>query len=108
MFLTKYLKQMLVFSVAFGVTALSHAQTVTNLLLNADYESNTKNSGTAAISGSHAPAADAYYLVSPGATGNYAIAHKLIQGDPAYFSDGNDRSESDAIAVKSAQYLPGD
>lgn len=77
-------------------------------ILNIDYETGTLNSGITGISSSHATAADANYMVQPGATGNYAIAHKVVYGDNAYYSDGAYRSESDAIALTAARYAPGD
>lgn len=89
-------------------TLFCGAQTVTNTLLNVDYESGTLNSGISGISSSHATAPDANYMVQPGATGSWAIAHKMVYGDNGYYSDGAFRSESDAIALSSARYFPGD
>jgi hypothetical protein len=77
-------------------------------LLNVTYESGTTNSGITGINPTNATAADAAYMVSPGATGNYAIAHKIVWGDSAYYSDDNWRSESDAQSIPIACYYPGD
>ena len=82
---------------------------VTNTILNVDYESGTLNSGISDISSSHATAPDANYMVQPGATGNWAIAHKIVHGNPSYVSDGSlSRSESDAVAIPAARFFPGD
>jgi hypothetical protein len=81
---------------------------VTNTILNVDYETGTLNSGITGLGVTNATAADAAYMVSPGATGNYAIAHKMVYGDSTYVSDGSYRSESDAVDIKSARYFPGD
>jgi len=89
-------------------TLLCGAQNVTNTLLNTDYESGTLNSGISGISSSHATAPDANYMIQPGATGSWAIAHKMVYGDNGYYSDGAFRSESDAIALSSGRYFPGD
>ena len=47
-------------------------------------------------------------MVQPGATGNWAIAHKMVYGDNGYYSDAAFRSESDAIALSAGRYFPGD
>ena len=78
-------------------------------ILNVNYENGTLNSGITEVTATHATAADAAYMVNPAGNGStYAIAHKIVHGDPAYWSDGSDRSESDAIAVPNAKYYPGD
>ena len=81
---------------------------VTNTILNVNYESGTRDSGITDLGVTNATAEDAAYMVSPGATGNYAIAHKMVYGDDGYYSDGAYRSESDAVALPSARYFPGD
>lgn len=77
-------------------------------LLDVTYENGQLNSGITGVSSSHASAPDANYMVQPGATGNYAIAHKMVYGDSSYMSDGAYRSESDAIALQAARFFPGD
>jgi hypothetical protein len=84
------------------------SQNNNDTLLNVTYESGTTNSGITGITATHATAADAAYIVLPGSTGNYAIAHKIVVGDSAYYSDGNWRSESDAENIPIACYSPGD
>lgn len=81
--------------------------TAGDTILNVTYENGTTNSGITGVSGSHATAVDADYMVQPGATGNYAVAHKVVYGDSAYWSDGNWRSESDAVALTAARFAPG-
>ena len=87
-----------------GQTNLQYGDTI----LNITYESGQTNSGITGINPTNATASDAAYMVTPGETGNYAIAHKLINGDTGYYSDGNWRSESDAQQFPAARYLPGD
>jgi hypothetical protein len=77
-------------------------------LLNANYESGTVDSAITGLNPTNATAPDAVYIVPQGADGNYSIAHKIVHGDPAYYSDGNYRSESDADKISAARYLPGD
>lgn len=77
-------------------------------ILNLTYENGTTNSGITGINPTNATASDAAYMISPGETGDYAIAHKIIQGDPGYYSDGNYRSESDADQLPVTHYYPGD
>ncbi|WP_316791026.1 heparin lyase I family protein [Pedobacter frigoris] len=77
-------------------------------VLNVNYESGTLSSGVTGISSTHASAVDANYMVQPGAKGSYAIAHKVVYGDTAYYSDGAYRSESDAVALPAARFAPGD
>ena len=79
-------------------------------LLEVNYETNTTDSGIPGVNGTSATAPDAAYIVPrTGSTGNnYAIAHKVLEGDSAYFSDGNYRSESDAMAVQAAHFHDGD
>lgn len=94
--------------VAAFTTTQSLAQTPGRVLLNVDYENQQLNSGITGVSGTHATASDASYIVSPGANGTgYAIAHKMVYGDNGYFSDGSYRSESDAVALSSARFSPG-
>jgi hypothetical protein len=62
--------------------------------LTINYESGTTDSGIASLTVTHATAPDAAYLVTPGRSGQYAIAHKVALGDPTYVSDGYPRSES--------------
>ncbi|WP_162903296.1 heparin lyase I family protein [Taibaiella koreensis] len=84
------------------------AQFIGDTLLNITYESGTMSSGITGVNPTNASAADAAYMVSPGATGNYAIAHKIVHGDTAYMSNGAYRSESDADYVPQGRFLPGD
>ncbi|WP_316809163.1 heparin lyase I family protein [Pedobacter agri] len=78
-------------------------------ILNVNYETGTFDSGISGVTATHASAADAAYMVNPANNGsNYAIAHKIVYGDTAYNSDGNIRSESDAVAIQSARFFPGD
>ncbi|PTQ93987.1 polysaccharide lyase-like protein [Mucilaginibacter yixingensis] len=76
-------------------------------LLNVNYESGTLNSGITGVTATGAPASDAAYMISPGATGSYGIAHKVVFGDSSYYSFDNFRSESDADGVSAARFLPG-
>ncbi|MBO9592263.1 MAG: heparin lyase I family protein [Niabella sp.] len=95
-------------AILFFVTAGSvFAQVVGKTILNIDYENGTTNSGITDIEPTSAPGADAVYMTSPGATGNYAIAHKVVYGDSAYYSDGNWRSESAALQYLPARFSPG-
>ncbi|MCH5719309.1 heparin lyase I family protein [Niabella hibiscisoli] len=92
-----------------GVALLpAFAQTVTNTLLNVNYENGTTHSGIVGVTATHATATDAAFMVQPGAGSNWAIAHKIAYGDSAYYSDGNWRSEADAIAYLPARFQPGD
>jgi len=84
-----------------------HLSSVGDTLLNVNYESGTLNSGIPGVTATGAPAPDAAYMISPGATGNYGIAHKVIFGDSSYVSAGHYRSESDADSVYVARFLPG-
>lgn len=84
------------------------AQIPGDTLLNVTYETGTTSSGYTGVSATNATAGDAAYMVQPGATGNWAIAHKIVYGDQGYWSDGNWRSESDAIQYLPARYFPGD
>lgn len=84
-------------------------QTVNDTLLNVNYESGEVTSGIAGLTATNATAADAAYIVKPAGNGSkYAIAHKIVYGDPGYFSDGSDRSESDALAAPNNKFYPGD
>lgn len=89
------------------LSVATNAQIVGKTILNIDYESNTTNSGNSGVIPTNATATDAAYMVSPGAAGNYAIAHKIVYGDNQYYSDGNWRSESDAQDIIAARYYPG-
>ncbi|MEL1242405.1 heparin lyase I family protein [Flavobacterium flavipallidum] len=83
--------------------------TVTNSLVSVDYESGTENSGISNLNTTNATAADAEYIVSPGRTGNYAIAHRVTIGDSGYFSDNHWRSEAaTAQMFDTGKYYPGD
>ncbi|MDR2272636.1 MAG: polysaccharide lyase [Sphingobacterium sp.] len=75
-------------------------------LLNVDYETGTSSSGIIGVTATHATAADAAYMVQPGARGAYAIAHKIVYGDSSYYSAGNWRSESDADYAANARFMP--
>lgn len=96
----------------FLLTVLSgnytEAQSAGDVLLNVNYENGALDSGIPGVNATNATAADAVYIVQPGATGNYAIAHKVIYGDPGYYSNDNWRSESAADQFKAARFWPGD
>lgn len=77
-------------------------------LLNVTYESGTLNSGITGLGTTAASAPDAAYMITPGSTGSYGIAHKVILDDTAYTSAGQPRSESDALGIANARYQPGD
>ncbi|WP_316823839.1 heparin lyase I family protein [Pedobacter miscanthi] len=78
-------------------------------ILNVTYENGALSSGITGVTSTNATAPDAAYMVKPAGNGsNYAIAHKIVFGDPAYESDGSVRSESDAIAAANAKFYPGD
>ncbi|RQO69401.1 hypothetical protein DBR43_15050 [Pedobacter sp. KBW06] len=80
-----------------------------DVLLDVNYENGTSSSGITGVTATHAQAADAAYMITPAENGsNYAIAHKIVYGDPAYLSDEAIRSESDAVAIPAAQFFPGD
>lgn len=81
---------------------------VNDTILNLNYESGEVTSGVTGITGTHATAADAVYMTSPGSNGKYAVAHKVTLGDAGYFSDGSYRSESDAVSLAKYRYNPGD
>ncbi|MCF3110031.1 polysaccharide lyase [Niabella sp. CC-SYL272] len=91
----------------FATTGSVFSQVVGKTILNIDYENGTANSGIPEIEPTSAPGADAVYMVSPGASGNYATAHKVVYGDSAYYSDGNWRSESAALQYLPARFAPG-
>ncbi|HEY9260952.1 heparin lyase I family protein [Chitinophaga sp.] len=73
-----------------------------------NYESGTLNSGIPDLNTTNATATDASYIVSPGRTGTYAIAHKVVLGDSAYFSDNHWRSESATANIPEGKHQPGD
>ncbi len=77
-------------------------------LLNINYESGTINSGISGLNTTNATAPDASYMVTPGRTGSYAIAHKVILDNPGYFSDNHPRSESATANLTAGQYKVGD
>ncbi|MGO4291834.1 heparin lyase I family protein [Chitinophaga sp. RAB17] len=77
-------------------------------LLVVNYESGTINSGIPDLNTTNATATDASYIISPGRTGNYAIAHKVVLGDSAYFSDNHWRSESATANIPEGKHHPGD
>ncbi|TDS11820.1 heparin lyase I family protein [Sphingobacterium paludis] len=91
-----------------GVTAGLIAGSVSDTILQIDYETQEENGGFAWINPTNAPATDAASIASPGRSGNYAIAHKVVLGDPGYFSNEAYRSESDAINMPAALFFPGD
>jgi len=75
-------------------------------LLYVNYESGTVDSGITGINPTNATANDAAYIV--GVPSTYRIAHKVILGNPDYYSNEAYRSESDAVNAPNAKYLPGD
>lgn len=77
-------------------------------LLYVNYESGTTDSGIEGIVATKATASDAAGIVSTAATGNYAISHKIIEGNSGYYSNDAYRSESDADQIPTAHYYPGD
>ncbi|KGE13228.1 heparin lyase I family protein [Sphingobacterium deserti] len=77
-------------------------------ILKIDYETQEENGGFALVNPTNAPAADAASIAAPGRQSNYAIAHKVVLGDPGYFSNESYRSESDAINMPEALFYPGD
>jgi hypothetical protein len=77
-------------------------------ILNANYESGQVDSGIPGLNPTNATATDAVYMVSQDALGNHSVAHKIIHADPAYYSNDNYRSESDAAKISAARYFPGD
>jgi hypothetical protein len=73
-----------------------------------NYESGTLNSGIIGLTTTHATGPEASYLVSPGRTGSYGIAHKVTLGDSTYFSDNNWRSESATDQLTAGKFFPAD
>jgi len=102
----KFSGSLLSMSFCLAMAGAAAAQSPGDTLLSITYESGTTNSGITGIEASDAAAPDAAYMVSPGAAGNYAVAHKVVHGDSAYYSDGNWRSESSTISV--ARFYPGE
>ncbi|WP_160137431.1 heparin lyase I family protein [Chryseobacterium sp. c4a] len=86
----------------------TNAQSVGDVLLNINYENGTPDSGITGLNVTNATAADAAYIVQPGATGNHAIAHKVVYGDSGYYSNENWRSESSTNQYRIANFYPGD
>lgn len=84
------------------------AQSVGDVLLNLNYENGAPDSGIPGLNVTNATAADAVYMVQPGATGNHAIAHKVVYGDLGYYSNENWRSESSTNQYRVANFYPGD
>ena len=77
-------------------------------LLSVNYDNGLLNSGIPNLEVTDATAPDAAYMVSPGRSGTYAIAHKVVLGDSSYFSDEHWRSESATNAVAAGKFVPGD
>lgn len=100
-------RNILFFLTVLGVNH-AHAQISGDVLLNMNYENGLLDSGITVVIITNATASDAAYIVQPGATGNYAIAHKVIYGNTGYYSNDNWRSESSANLLKAANFLPGD
>lgn len=96
----------------FAVANFSPASGQGTVLFNADYETGTMDSGIPGLIGTSTTGAgaapDAAYMVQPGATGNWAIAHKIVQGDSSYYHGNNFRTESDAGGVRIARFKAGD
>lgn len=84
-------------------------RTCASAQLDVDYESGTTDSGIEDLTTTHAPAADASYVVQDGAHGStHAVAHKVTLGDPGYFSNGAYRSESATDLHEASRFRPGD
>ncbi|WDF65443.1 heparin lyase I family protein [Flavobacterium sp. KACC 22763] len=99
----------IVYSNSLIATPPTPPATITDTLVTVDYESGTENSGISNLTTTHATATDAEYLVSPGRTGNYAIAHRVTIGDSGYFSDNHWRSEAATAQMPTdGKYYPGD
>ena len=79
--------------------------TVTGTILNVNYENGATNSGFSGIDVTHATAPDAAFIV-PGYNSTYGIGHTVKMGNPAYESDGGQRSESST--VEAYQFFPGE
>ncbi|WP_113634818.1 heparin lyase I family protein [Nubsella zeaxanthinifaciens] len=79
----------------------------TDTILNVTYENGELSSGIAGVRGTVAIAPDAAYLISPGRTGNKAIAHKVVLGIAGYYSAEAYRSEADALEYEPALFFPG-
>ncbi|SFC95134.1 heparin lyase I family protein [Flavobacterium phragmitis] len=79
--------------------------TITGTILNVNYENGTTNSGFTGIDVTHATAPDAAFIV-PGYNSTYGIGHTVKMGNPAYESDGGQRSESST--VDAYQFFPGE
>lgn len=81
------------------------------VLVDVTYETNTTDSGISGLTSTKAAANDAAYLVSPGRSGSYAIAHKVDRTNSDYFSAGAYRSESDTVNLAdkaSGRFAVGD
>jgi|GEM_PF-2285021 len=78
---------------------------VGDTILNVTYQSGTTNSGITGIKATDATATDAAYVVTDDAN-NYAIAHKIVYGDPGYYSSSAYRSESDAGKLQTHASFP--
>ncbi|WP_017259819.1 heparin lyase I family protein [Pedobacter arcticus] len=107
---TIYVFTVLVYTILYAYSNATFAQLSGQVLMNVDYENGTVTSGVHGVEGTGIdnPPADAVYMVQPGATGNYAIAHKIIGGDNDYFSNDSYRSESSALQNFQARFYPGD
>ncbi|MNK23516.1 hypothetical protein D3C87_418100 [compost metagenome] len=81
--------------------------TSSDTILNVTYENGSTTSGISGLNPTNATASDAAYTISPGATGNYAVAHKVTLGVPGYYSNDAYRSESDAVTVIPYRFSPG-
>lgn len=97
----------LTFILFFTVIGSVSAQVIGKTILNVDYENGTTNSGINGIEPTSASGSDAVYMISPGSTGHYGVAYKVVYGDSAYYSDGNWRSESAALHNLPARFSPG-
>ncbi|EFA79459.1 phosphopyruvate hydratase [Heterostelium album PN500] len=75
------------------------------VLLFADYESGTLDSGIKGLLATNANASDAATIVTTSRSGKYAISHKVTLDDPGYYSAGNWRSESATAGVAAGCYL---
>jgi hypothetical protein len=92
-----------------GISNTPQVTVAGDTLVNVNYESGTTNSGISNLNITAATADSADYMVSPGRTGNYAIAHRVTLGDPGYFSFNYYRSEAATAQIfNNGKFFVGD